>query len=75
MKKLYYIQDSRTFCGNCMFFWCVDGQGYTCDIDKAWKVTKEQAFDQHRSRSSDIPRLVSDVEAVAKRHADMQSFK
>ena len=42
-EELYYIQDSRSYCGNSCFWWRVDGKGYTCDLRDAWKVTKEKA--------------------------------
>lgn len=38
---LYYIQDSRSYVGNCVVFWGKDGGGYVCDITKAGLYTYE----------------------------------
>ena len=50
---LYYIQDARQFCGNSVYWWCPDGHGYTCDLDRAWRVPKEKAEMICRSRDTD----------------------
>lgn len=34
MAKVY-ILDSRTIVGNCALFWAPDGNGYTCELNKA----------------------------------------
>ena len=40
-EKLYYIHNG--FVGNAMCWWGKDSKGYTCDINKAGKYTKEEA--------------------------------
>ena len=40
---LYYIQDTRSVCGNSVVWWRVDGCGYTSNLDEAWRVGREQA--------------------------------
>src|SRR5690349_18821527 len=43
-EELYYIQDTRTFHGNAVVWWGVDGRGYTSDFRNAGKYTKEKAM-------------------------------
>lgn len=33
--KLFYIRDLRNVVGNCVSWWCPDGKGYTCELEKA----------------------------------------
>lgn len=71
-EDLYYIQNVPPV-GNCARWWRIKGNGYTCDLDEAWKVPEEQAKKICRSRPlEDIPRLASDVDAIAQRHVDVQ---
>lgn len=71
----YYIQNKSTFVGNCVLWWCVDGQGYTVDIDQAWSVTKEQASHICSSRpDQDIPWSVKLIDKLARRHVDAQTL-
>ncbi len=42
-EKLYYIQDSRSYHGNAVIWWGIDGGGYTSDITKAGKYTYSKA--------------------------------
>ena len=42
-KDLYYIQNEN-YCGNALFWWCANSNGYTIDIRKAGKFTKETAL-------------------------------
>ena len=67
-QQMYYIQH-KGFCGNCLFWWCPDGHGYTCNLDAAWKVTNEQAKEICKSRpKDDIPWLVTKADARVQRH-------
>jgi hypothetical protein len=48
-QELYYIQNG--YVGNAILWWGVDSKGYTTDITKAGKYTKEEAkisFNAHR---------------------------
>jgi hypothetical protein len=36
--KLYYVQDTRRYCGDSVFWWRVNGQGYTTNLVEAMKV-------------------------------------
>jgi hypothetical protein len=40
-EKLYYIQNG--YVGNAILWWAVDSKGYTTEIEKAGKFTKEEA--------------------------------
>jgi hypothetical protein len=67
-NDLYYIQNTG-YCGNCLKWWKPKGHGYTCDLNRAWKVTKEEAEKICRSRpEEDIPWLCSEVDTKAERH-------
>jgi hypothetical protein len=67
--NIYYIQDTRSVCGNSAVWWCVEGAGYTSDLDKAWKVGPEW-----KGRDTDVLRLCSEMDAVAQRHVDVQGL-
>jgi hypothetical protein len=34
----YFIQDTRSYCGNSVMWWRVDGHGYTSNLAEAWRV-------------------------------------
>lgn len=55
MADYFYLQDRRGYVGNCMQFWAKAG-GYTTDIEKARRFSREDAFKQHAERPDiDIP--------------------
>ncbi len=70
----YVIVDSRTTCGNSVFFWCWDGAGYTCDLRVAAIFTEEEARRQERSRDTDKAYRLEDVLAIVQHHVDMQDL-
>ena len=41
--NLYYIQDTRSFVGNCPTWWGKDFRGYVTRMDEAGKYTREEA--------------------------------
>ena len=49
---LYYVQDARGLVGNCASWWCANGQGYTCDLDRAGVYSGREA---RTMRETDIP--------------------
>jgi hypothetical protein len=55
MDELFYLRDSRSDVGTSAVFWAVDGGGYTSNLSKAWKLTREEAISRHNSRETDIP--------------------
>lgn len=62
---MFYIRDARGDVGNCVLWWCPNGQGYTCELDKAGKYTEQEAFGR---RDTDIPVPCEVAEAAAIRH-------
>lgn len=40
-EKLYYIQNG--YVGNAILWWAIDSKGYTTEIEKAGKYTKQEA--------------------------------
>lgn len=71
-EPLYYIQN-KGYQGNCLVWWADGGHGYTCDLDKAWKVPESQAKSICRDRpEQDFPRLATDVERFAHRHVTQE---
>jgi len=55
ISNLFYLQDSRSFVGNDLMFWAIDGKGYTSDLRKAHMFTKQEAVQHHEHRETDIP--------------------
>jgi hypothetical protein len=68
-EQLFYVQDTRQFVGNCVLWWCPDGQGYTCKIDQAGRYTAAQCVGM---RDTDRPWRCEVVDAVVVRHVDAQ---
>ncbi len=70
MDDLYYIQDTRTYTGNSVMWWCVNGEGYTSNLDKAWKVPATW-----KGRDTDKLWPCEAIDAGATRQFDMQKFR
>ncbi len=74
-QDLYYIQN-RGPVGNCLQWWAHVGQGYTCDLDKAWRVSRAEALNIIKRRPDiDKAWCVSDINKLAYRHFDMQRLR
>lgn len=71
MEDQFYLQDSRSYVGNDMLFWCNSG-GYTTDLRKAEIYTKDEAMALHRQRETDIPWPKSYIDAKTRPAVDMQ---
>lgn len=71
----FYLQDSRSYVGNDMLFWSVDGKGYTTDLRLAHVFTKAEAQAQHDSRLTDIPWPKRYIDAKTRPAVDMQYVK
>ncbi len=71
-EACYYILDVRSVVGNCAVWWCPNGQGYTCDIDKAGLYTAKQVKDL---RSTDIPVHRGVVNPLAIRHVRLDHVR
>lgn len=72
---LYYIQDTRSFIGNCPVFWGPDGNGYTTDLRQAGKYTFEKAMRQHFMRDTDLPWLCDEIDAIQRPTVDQQDMR
>lgn len=70
----FYIQDSRSFTGNSVMWWRPNGQGYTSNLDDAWKVEKTRAESICRCRSTDKMWPCEEIDAHATRQFDMQKL-
>jgi len=72
-EPLYYIRDTRSVVGNSAMWWGPNGSGYRCNLDEAGKYTKAQCELRHLRRT-DVPMLVSEADAMAQRHVDVQGL-
>lgn len=68
----YYLQDSRSYLGNDVLWWALEGNGYTTDLSKAQVYSKEEALRLHQNRPSDIPWPKRYVDAKVRPAVDMQ---
>ncbi|TGV06381.1 hypothetical protein E4695_13365 [Alcaligenaceae bacterium 429] len=75
MSNLFYVQDSRSYVGNDMLFWGLNGNGYTTDLRKAQLYTQEQAQSMHNNRETDIPWPKEYIDAKTRPAVDMQYVK
>lgn len=75
MSNLFYLQDSRSYVGNDVLWWAVDGKGYTTDLRKAHVYTKDEAIKRHESRHSDIPWPKEYIDAKTRPAVDAQYIK
>lgn len=73
-EPLFYIQDTRQVCGNSAFWWREDGHGYTCDLGRAWRVTKAQG-EEAIGRNTDALRACGEMDLLAERHVDVQGLR
>jgi len=72
---LYYIQDTRQYTGNSVQWWRTGGNGYTCDLKQAWRVSAEQAQSIIRCRDTDKAWPCDEIDAEAQIHFDMQRLR
>lgn len=74
-RGLFYLQDARSFVGNCVLWWAKDGKGYVCDLRLAHRYTFEEAMAHHRSRKTDLPWSCEEIDAQARPVMDMQGLR
>lgn len=72
-QELFYLRDSRSNVGSSAMFWAIKG-GYTSDLSKAEKFTRERAVSQYNIRETDIPVRCDLADANAYRAVDMQNL-
>jgi hypothetical protein len=70
-NEMFYLRDSRGNTGSSAMFWSLSG-GYTSDLSKVEKFTREKAIDQYESRETDIPLRCDLVDQFAYLAVDMQ---
>ncbi len=71
-EGMFYLQDARSFVGNCVVWWAKGGKGYTTRLSEANLYTKVHAEGQHQMRETDVPWLCSMVDPLAAATVDMQ---
>ena len=71
-EERFYLQDSRSFCGNDALWWRVGGKGYTSDLREAAIYTKDEAQRMHKARDTDIPWPVSYINTKSRPVVDFQ---
>jgi hypothetical protein len=75
MSELYYLQDSRSYTGDCLTFWGLGGSGYYSGLAQCHQYTKDQALCQHHSRGTDIPWPVDYIDERSFLAVDCQHMK
>lgn len=68
---LFYVQDTRSFSGNCVIWWRPDGKGYTTDLSDAGLYTAERVA---RMRPTDKPWPRDLIDGLARPRVDMQAL-
>jgi hypothetical protein len=72
-NEMYYIQDNRGYVGNSVLWWGYDGNGYTTELNKAQKYSREEVIKHFvDGRHSDVIWRASHVETKIRTHVDMQ---
>lgn len=71
MSKLFYLQDSRGYVGNCMSWWAING-GYTTNLSNAEVFSRDGALKRHANRKTDIPWPKEYIDQRAVKTVDMQ---
>lgn len=72
---LYYLQDKRTYVGNCVLWWAKGKAGYTSNLNEAHMFTKDEAFRQHECRETDLPWPKAYIDARSAPTVDMQKIR
>jgi hypothetical protein len=67
MQELFYVQDSRVYCGNSVLWWRWKGEGYTSNLDEAMKVKASWV-----GRNTDKLWPCDQIDAKATRQFDVQ---
>ena len=75
MSQTFFIQDTRQYVGNCVYWWRKEAKGYTCHLDDAMEVGEEDARKIERSRGTDKAWPADQVRAAATMQVDVQRLK
>ena len=74
-SRMYYIQDTRQYVGNCVYWWGKNRSGYTTHLDQAGEYTEEEAREIARARDTekaipcDVVREAASLQVDAQRLA------
>ncbi len=69
--EMFYVQNG--YVGNSVSWWRLENNGYTCDLDKAQKYTRQQILEQFvNGREEDRIWAASHVEQHIRQHVDSQ---
>ena len=71
-EQLYYVQDTRQIVGNCALWWCPEGLGYTCEIDRAGLYTEDEV---RHMRATDMAWPRELVDRLIVRHVRMDTMR
>jgi len=58
-----------------MLFWRKNRAGYTSNLDDCELFSLEEATRLHENRPSDIPYKKDAIDAISKRHVDLQDLR
>lgn len=73
-ETLYYLQDARSYVGNCPLWWAPNGNGYTTDLRKAHRYTLAEAMRRHQYRDTDLPWLCGEIDQLQRSTIDAQDM-
>lgn len=71
----FYLQDSRSYVGNDVLWWAMNGNGYTTDLSKAHVYSKDEAQRLHNFRPTDIPWPKAYIDQKTRPAVDLQYIK
>lgn len=74
-EPMFYLQDRRQYVGNCPLWWAIGGAGYTTRIDQAQRYTRAEAYDQNRTRDTDVPWPCDQIDALVRPTIDYQDLR
>ena len=74
LDGVYVLQDSRGYLDKYLMFW-KEGGGYTSDLNKAERFTREAAERKMSCRGTDIPWELSFLKQVSRPTVDMQLLR
>jgi len=72
--ELFYLQDSRSYVGNDVLWWKINGSGYTTDLREAQVYTAANIASFNRNRDTDIAWPKSYIDSKARPAVDFQSL-
>jgi hypothetical protein len=75
LERMFYIQDTRQFVGNCPVWWAPNGGGYVTRLDEAGRYSEQEAVKKNRTRDTDIPWPCAEIDAIARPTVDFQHMR